>query len=32
MHRPLAVDDTDFSDWDVPSWQDLIGSLYRPDR
>ena len=29
---PLAVDDTDFSNWDVPSWQDLIASLYRPDR
>jgi len=29
---PLAVDDTDFSNWDVPSWQDLISSLYRPDR
>ena len=25
-------DDTDFSDWNVPSWQDLISSLYRPDR
>jgi hypothetical protein len=24
--------DTDFSDWNVPSWQELIGSLYRPDR
>jgi hypothetical protein len=29
---PVTVDDTDFSDWDVPSWQDLISSLYRPDR
>jgi hypothetical protein len=27
-----AGDDTDFSNWDVPSWQDLIASLYRPDR
>jgi hypothetical protein len=27
-----AADDTDFSNWDVPSWQDLIASLYRPDR
>jgi hypothetical protein len=25
-------DDTDFSDWTVPSWQELISSLYRPDR
>jgi len=25
-------DDTDFSDWSVPSWQELISSLYRPDR
>jgi hypothetical protein len=25
-------DDTDFSDWSVPSWQDLISALYRPDR
>ena len=24
--------DTDFSDWNVPSWQELIASLYRPDR
>lgn len=24
--------DADFSDWNVPSWQDLISSLYRPDR
>lgn len=31
--RPeLAAADTDFSDWNVPSWQDLIASLYRPDR
>jgi ribonuclease E len=22
----------DFSDWTVPSWNDLIASLYRPDR
>jgi hypothetical protein len=22
----------DLSDWTVPSWQDLISSLYRPDR
>jgi ribonuclease E len=27
-----AHDDTDFSNWNVPSWQDLIASLYRPDR
>jgi hypothetical protein len=25
-------DDTDFSDWNVPSWQDLISALYRPER
>jgi hypothetical protein len=24
--------DVDFSDWNVPSWQELISSLYRPDR
>jgi hypothetical protein len=33
--RPRADvtdDDTDFSDWNVPSWQELIASLYRPDR
>jgi hypothetical protein len=29
---PLAEDDTDFSNWTVPAWQDLIASLYRPDR
>jgi hypothetical protein len=28
----LSASDTDFSDWNVPSWQDLISSLYRPDR
>lgn len=28
----LAAEDTDFSNWNVPSWQDLISSLYRPDR
>lgn len=22
----------DFSDWNVPSWQEIISSLYRPDR
>jgi hypothetical protein len=22
----------DFSDWTVPSWNDLIAGLYRPDR
>lgn len=22
----------DMSDWDIPSWNDLIASLYRPDR
>ncbi len=22
----------DFSDWNVPSWNDLIAALYRPDR
>jgi len=35
-----AVDSNDFGDdeptnpseWDVPSWQDLIASLYRPER
>ncbi|MBI3823522.1 MAG: hypothetical protein HY289_12705 [Planctomycetes bacterium] len=31
--RPrLTESDTDFSDWNVPSWQDLIAALYRPDR
>jgi hypothetical protein len=35
--RPAAAveDDEpeeDFSDWNVPSWNDLIASLYRPDR
>jgi hypothetical protein len=32
---PAAEDDEpeeDFSDWNVPSWNDLIASLYRPDR
>ncbi len=28
----VAHDDTDFSDWNVPSWQELISALYRPDR
>lgn len=28
----VAPEDTDFSNWNVPSWQDLIASLYRPDR
>jgi hypothetical protein len=23
---------TDLSEWDVPSWQELIASLYRPER
>ena len=23
---------TDFSEWNVPSWQELIASLYRPER
>jgi hypothetical protein len=27
----LDVDDT-FRDWNVPSWNELIASLYRPDR
>jgi hypothetical protein len=31
-HAPISHDDTDFSDWKVPSWQELISSLYRPDR
>jgi hypothetical protein len=22
----------DLSNWNVPSWQELIASLYRPDR
>jgi hypothetical protein len=22
----------DFSDWNVPSWNELIAALYRPDR
>jgi hypothetical protein len=37
--KPSAADaieardtDADFSDWNVPSWQDLISSLYRPER
>ena len=36
--EPFAVEEeddedaTDYSDWSVPSWQDLIASLYRPDR
>jgi hypothetical protein len=26
-------DDVDtLSDWNVPSWRELIGSLYRPER
>ena len=28
-------DDEEFgsiSSWNIPSWQELIGSLYRPDR
>ena len=25
-------EDLDFSDWNVPSWQDLISSLHRPGR
>ncbi|MBI2803392.1 MAG: hypothetical protein HYX68_00230 [Planctomycetes bacterium] len=28
----VLAEDTDFSDWTVPSWQDLIASLYRPER
>ena len=28
----VPTEDTDFSDWTVPSWQDLIASLHRPDR
>jgi hypothetical protein len=28
----LESDTEDFSEWNVPSWQDLINSLYRPDR
>jgi len=35
--RPAAAQEDDepeedFSDWNVPSWNDLIASLYRPDR
>lgn len=30
--RPMSLEDTDFSNWNVPSWQELIASLYRPDR
>jgi hypothetical protein len=31
--RPsVPTSDTDFSDWNVPSWQDLISALHRPDR
>ncbi|MBM3997087.1 MAG: hypothetical protein FJ303_23495 [Planctomycetes bacterium] len=29
--RP-ALADTDFSDWNVPSWDEIIASLHRPDR
>jgi hypothetical protein len=29
--QPEEEPDT-LSDWNVPSWQDLIASLYRPDR
>lgn len=28
----IPQSDTDFSDWNVPSWQELISALYRPDR
>jgi hypothetical protein len=31
-NRPLSLEDTDFTNWNVPSWQELIASLYRPDR
>jgi len=35
-HAPAIDNDDepeeDFSDWNVPSWNDLIASLYRPDR
>ena len=32
-----ATDDDDepietFADWNVPSWQEIVGSLYRPER
>ncbi|HLW64943.1 MAG TPA: hypothetical protein VKS79_06440 [Gemmataceae bacterium] len=26
------VESVPFADWSVPSWQELIGSLYRPER
>lgn len=26
------VEPEPYADWNVPSWQELIGSLYRPDR
>jgi hypothetical protein len=36
VSAPAAEADDDevdnLSDWDVPYWQDLIASLYRPDR
>jgi hypothetical protein len=25
-------EEENFSDWNVPSWSELIASLYRPDR
>jgi hypothetical protein len=28
----LADEDEDLSKWEVPSWQELIASLYRPER
>ncbi|HZZ77201.1 MAG TPA: hypothetical protein VFE62_01705 [Gemmataceae bacterium] len=31
-HAPVMDAADDFSDWNVPSWQELIASLYRPDR
>jgi hypothetical protein len=32
--RPAAEDEAleTPSDWNVPSWQEIIASLYRPDR
>ena len=36
---PVGIDEdgeeeevANYSNWTVPSWKDLIGSLYRPDR
>ena len=28
----LDLDDDNLADWNIPSWQELIASLYRPDK